>query len=68
MKLKEIMTANVKKISPDSSLVEAATLMKEADIGLLPVCNDIKILGMLTDRDLVIRGMTEKRPTTLQSE
>lgn len=61
MKLRVLMTANVKKISPDASLEEAARIMKDDDIGILPVCNGSKVEGMLTDRDIVIRAVADEK-------
>lgn len=59
MKLKDVMTAGVTVVSPDATLREAAMKMKDDDIGILPACNGIKIEGMLTDRDIVIRAIAE---------
>jgi CBS domain-containing protein len=61
MKVHEIMTARARCISPDNSLVEAAGLMRELDVGALPVCDEDRLAGMVTDRDLVVRGMAEGR-------
>ncbi|SCG82958.1 putative protein yhcV [Proteiniborus sp. DW1] len=59
MKIKEIMTKNVKTISEDCTIQEAAEHMKSLDVGSIPVCNQSnKLVGMVTDRDLVIRGLT----------
>ena len=55
------MTANVDVIHPDASLDEAAAKMKASDIGALPVCDDDHVVGMLTDRDIVIRVIAEGR-------
>lgn len=56
MQLKEIMTRNVKTVRPDSTLTEAAKIMLAEGIGSLPVSDDSKILGIVTDRDITIRG------------
>lgn len=61
MKVHEIMTPRARCISPDNSLVEAAGLMRELDVGALPVCDEDRLAGMVTDRDLVVRGMAEGR-------
>ncbi|MEW6402442.1 MAG: CBS domain-containing protein [Chloroflexota bacterium] len=59
MKLSEIMTTAVEVIHPDDSLQEAARKMRDRDIGLLPVCDGQKLIGMLSDRDITIRAMAE---------
>ncbi|GAP38757.1 CBS domain-containing protein [Piscinibacter sakaiensis] len=58
-RIAEIMTTEVCTIQPQDSLRTAAQRMKEQDIGALPVCDGEKLLGMLTDRDLAIRGIGE---------
>jgi CBS domain-containing protein len=61
MKVKDIMTSNVECVWPDDTLQEAALKMKEMGIGPLPVCDRLHIVGMLTDRDIAIRGVAEGR-------
>jgi CBS domain-containing protein len=61
MKVKDIMTSNVECVWPDDTLQEAALKMKEMEIGPLPVCDRLHIVGMLTDRDIAIRGVAEGR-------
>jgi CBS domain-containing protein len=56
MKLKDIMTGDVEIVSPADTLQTAARKMKERDIGFLPVCENDRLVGALTDRDLVIRA------------
>ena len=56
MQLKEIMTRNIKTVRPDSTLVDAAKMMLAENIGALPVYEDKKILGIVTDRDITVRG------------
>jgi CBS domain-containing protein len=51
------MTADVVTVSPQASLIDAARLMRDSDIGPLPVCEDGRILGMLTDRDITVRAI-----------
>lgn len=57
MKVNQAMTPNVKIASPDQTLREAAQMMAEADCGVLPVGENDRLVGMLTDRDIVIRGL-----------
>lgn len=59
MTAKDIMTRNVKVVSPESTLQEAAEIMKNSDIGILPVAEDGHIVGILTDRDIVIRAISK---------
>ena len=59
MKLKEIMTSNVEVIHPDDTLQTAAQKMHDRDIGFLPVCDGDRLIGVLTDRDLITRALAE---------
>ena len=59
MKVNEIMTTDFEKIDADSSLCDAAQKMKSFNIGFLPVHEGDKLIGLLTDRDIVIRGLAE---------
>lgn len=56
MQIHEIMSRNVRIASPDDTLQEAALMMAELDAGALPVGKDDRLVGMVTDRDIVIRG------------
>jgi CBS domain-containing protein len=53
----EIMSTEVRVIGPEVSLGEAARLMRDLDVGALPVCHDRQLLGMVTDRDIAVRGV-----------
>lgn len=59
MKLKDILTKNPQVISPEAMICEAAKMMKEGDIGMLPVCDGERLVGAVTDRDLAIRAVAE---------
>ena len=59
--IRDLMTRNVEKVEPDSSVRKAAEILKDRDIGSLPVCIGKTVLGMLTDRDIVIRVVAEGR-------
>lgn len=59
MKVSDIMTTDFEKIDADNSLFEAAQKMKSFNIGFLPVQEGDKLIGLLTDRDIVIRGLAE---------
>ena len=57
MKLKEIMTSDVEVLHPNDTLQTAARKMRERDIGFLPVVDGDELIGVLTDRDLVMRAL-----------
>jgi len=59
MKIKEIMTRDVETINPETELVDAAKMMRDMDVGVLPVTNGKALSGVLTDRDIVIRSTAE---------
>jgi len=59
MKIKDILTPEPQCIGPDDSLAEAADKMKNLDVGFLPVCKNQRVMGVLTDRDVVIRAVAE---------
>jgi CBS domain-containing protein len=57
MIISEIMTREVETIRPDASMAEAARKMRELNIGFLPVYGNEQIMGVLTDRDITVRGV-----------
>ena len=57
MKVHELMTSNVDFIRTDDSLQQAAEKMKDDDIGDIPVVLDGDVVGMITDRDITVRGV-----------
>jgi len=59
MLVKDVMTHGAETIGPDETLQAAAGRMKVQRIGALPVCERDRIIGILTDRDIVIRGVAE---------
>ena len=59
MKLREIMSDNVEVIHPDDTLHTAAEKMRDRDIGFLPVCDGERLIGVLTDRDLITRALAD---------
>ena len=61
MKVREIMTSNVECLSPESNLREIAQKMKSLDVGFIPVCENDRLVGTVTDRDIVIRAIAESR-------
>jgi len=52
----EIMSTDVQMIGPEESLQRAAQLMDQLNVGALPVCSGRQLLGMVTDRDITVRG------------
>jgi CBS domain-containing protein len=53
----EVMTRDVRTMRPDDTVVQAAQAMDELNVGAIPVCEDEKLVGMVTDRDIVVRGV-----------
>ncbi len=65
MQLKDVMTRNVEVIRPDAPIAEAARKMNELNVGPLPVCENDRLVGMLTDRDITVRATSAgKDPRT----
>ena len=62
MKVKDAMHKGVDWVGPDTPVTELAKLMREHDIGAIPIGEDDRLVGMVTDRDIVCKGLT----TTLQ--
>jgi len=61
-KVSEIMTRGVRTMAPNETLVRAAQAMEELDVGALPVCDGQSLVGMVTDRDIVLRGVAQGCP------
>jgi len=59
MQVQDIMTRDVSVVSPDETLKKAACRMAELDVGALPVADNDRLVGMITDRDIAIRGIAE---------
>jgi CBS domain-containing protein len=57
MKIRELMTKQPTTVQPDATLGEVATLMKQEDCGSIPVVEDGRLVGIVTDRDIVVRGI-----------
>jgi CBS domain-containing protein len=60
MKLSTVMNPDVRPISPEQTLTEAAIRMRQQGTGLLPVCNSRKVVGLITDRDIVFQALAER--------
>jgi CBS domain-containing protein len=59
MKVKDIMTPNVEYTDPSTTIKEAAQKMKSRDFGALPIGENDRLVGMLTDRDITVRSVAE---------
>ena len=59
MKVSEIMTPNEEVVSPGATLQEAAQKMRDLNVGSIPVCDGERIQGIVTDRDITIRGTAD---------
>ena len=59
MKVKDVMTEHAEWISPSDSIQSAARKMKDLDVGCLPVGENHRVIGIVTDRDIVVRGVCD---------
>jgi CBS domain-containing protein len=59
--VRDAMTAHVRTASPAQSLADAAEVMKAEDVGSVPVVDDGRLIGIVTDRDIVVRVVAEHR-------
>ena len=57
MKVREAMTTDVQLCTPDDTLMDAAEAMMTLNVGLLPVTDSCRLVGMISDRDIAIRGV-----------
>ena len=67
MKVKEVMTGRFETIESTQSLEDAAKKMTTLGVGILPVEEANEIVGLVTDRDIVVRGLAEEKDPTLTS-
>ena len=61
MKIREIMSSDVECVDPETALTEVANKMKTLDVGFIPVCQNDRLAGTVTDRDIVVRGIAGNR-------
>jgi CBS domain-containing protein len=61
MKVSEIMTREVETVTPDTTLQQAAKLMARVDAGALPILDNDRLSGIITDRDIAVRAVGEGR-------
>jgi CBS domain-containing protein len=59
MKVKEVMHKGVDWVGPDTPVTDLAKLMRKHDIGAIPIGEDDQLIGMVTDRDIVCKGLAE---------
>ena len=63
--LKEVMSRDVKMVTPETTIREAAQQMRDGDFGMLPVAENDRMVGAISDRDIAIRAIAEdKGPET----
>jgi CBS domain-containing protein len=62
MNVSEVMTAQVATATPRSTIAEVAQMMASVESGAVPVIDDGKVVGLITDRDIVLRVVAEKMP------
>jgi CBS domain-containing protein len=59
MKVRDIMSKDVRLASPDETIQKAAEMMAEADAGVLPIAENDRLVGMITDRDITVRAVAK---------
>ena len=59
MKIQDVMTQDVEIAGPDDTLTTVAKMMADLDVGVLPVGENDRLVGMITDRDIAIRGVAK---------
>jgi len=57
LKVKDIMTRDVAYVNPASTVIEAAQLMQKHNVGSVPVCDQSGVIGIVTDRDIIVRNV-----------
>ena len=59
--IRDLMTSNIETLGPDATAQDAAIAMRRADTGSIPVVEDNRVVGLITDRDIAIRAVAEGR-------
>jgi CBS domain-containing protein len=62
--LREVMSTNVEAVSPQDNVYEVANKMRGSNVGMIPVVENGELKGVITDRDLVTRGIAGKKPNS----
>src|SRR5512145_2164907 len=57
----QVMTRGVRSMRPSDNVVAAAQAMEELNVGVIPVCDGDRLIGMVTDRDIIVRGVAQER-------
>ncbi len=63
-KIKDVMSREVQVIGPDASIAEAARCMRDGDFGMMPVGENDRLIGAISDRDIAIRGVADGRDSS----
>jgi CBS domain-containing protein len=64
MRVSEAMSRDVRIANPEQTICEAARIMSEIDVGALPVGENDRLVGMITDRDIAVRAVAAEKPHT----
>ncbi|UCV00203.1 CBS domain-containing protein [Acidovorax radicis] len=64
----DIMTRGIRTMAPTDTITAAAQAMRELDVGSVPVCDGVRMVGMVTDRDIVVRAVAQERMQAPLSE
>jgi CBS domain-containing protein len=59
MHIRDVMTPNPRTVTPDDSIQSAARIMRDEDTGAVPIVDNVRAVGMLTDRDIVVRAVAD---------
>lgn len=60
--VRELMSTDLSYCTPVDNVYEAALKMKQEDVGIIPIVENNRLVGVVTDRDLVVRGIADKNP------
>jgi CBS domain-containing protein len=66
LQVRDFMSTHIEYCTPLDNVYEAAVKMKDLDVGIIPVVEHGQLVGLITDRDLVVRGIAEKHPGSNQ--
>lgn len=66
MKVKQIMTTDVSSVAPNDTVTKAASIMEQLNVGSVPVTDNKRIVGIVTDRDIVLRGVAKGKDANLK--
>lgn len=66
MKARDVMTRHVECIAPEATVQGAAARMESLNVGSLPICEEARLIGMITDRDIVLRSVAAGHDPKLQ--